>query len=65
MIGREIKVQCMEQDSRLPNALVACMGCAGLGIGLSRVAVYGVKVGGDGRLLATGRNVAPLRRIAW
>jgi len=65
VIGGETKVQCMEQESRLPDALVACVGGGSNAIGLFHpfigdkdVAMYGVEAGGDG--IETGRHAAPL-----
>ena len=65
IIGREAKVQSMQQFGCLPDALVACVGGGSNAIGLfhpflddSSVAMYGVEGGGDG--VETGRHAAPL-----
>ncbi len=65
VIGREARVQVLEQTGRLPDALVACVGGGSNAIGLfypflgdPDVALYGIEAGGDG--LETGRHAAPL-----
>jgi len=65
VIGREIKEQMLEQQGRLPDALVACVGGGSNAIGMfhsflndTEVALYGVEAGGDG--IETGRHAAPL-----
>ncbi len=65
VIGREARVQCLEMENRLPDALVACVGGGSNAIGLfhpfledKSVAMYGVEAGGDG--VETGRHAAPL-----
>ncbi len=65
IIGREARRQILEQEARLPDALVACVGGGSNAIGLfhpflddESVAIYGVEGGGDG--VATGRHAAPL-----
>ncbi len=65
VIGRETKAQCMEQEGRLPDAVVACVGGGSNAIGMfypfiedESVAMYGVEAGGDG--VETGRHAAPL-----
>ena len=65
IIGREAKAQLQQQEGRLPDALIACVGGGSNAIGLfhpfiedSSVSIYGVEAGGDG--LATGRHAAPL-----
>jgi tryptophan synthase beta chain len=65
VIGREARQQIMEQEGRLPDALVACVGGGSNAIGLfhpfladESVAIYGVEAGGDG--IETGRHAAPL-----
>ncbi|WP_175517910.1 tryptophan synthase subunit beta [Thiothrix caldifontis] len=65
VIGREAREQILEQEGRLPDALVACVGGGSNAIGLfhpfladESVAIYGVEAGGDG--LATGKHAAPL-----
>ncbi len=65
VIGREAREQCLNQNGRLPDALVACVGGGSNAIGLFHpflndegVAMYGVEAGGHG--LATGEHAAPL-----
>ena len=65
IIGRETRNQIMEQEGRLPDALVACVGGGSNAIGLfypflddPEVALHGVEGGGDG--IETGRHAAPL-----
>ncbi|MBQ0795981.1 tryptophan synthase subunit beta [Zhongshania sp.] len=65
VIGREAREQCLTQNGRLPDALVACVGGGSNAIGLFHpflddedVAMYGVEAGGDG--VDTGRHAAPL-----
>lgn len=65
IIGREAKVQSMEQFGCLPDALVACVGGGSNAIGLfhpfledASVAMYGVEGGGHG--VETGKHAAPL-----
>lgn len=65
VIGREARAQCLEQNGRLPDALVACVGGGSNAIGLfhpflndERVAMYGVEAGGHG--VETGQHAAPL-----
>jgi len=65
IIGRETRAQIQEQEGRLPDALVACVGGGSNAIGLfypfiddTDVALYGVEAAGDG--LETGRHAAPL-----
>jgi tryptophan synthase beta chain len=65
IIGREAKLQCLEKEGRLPDALVACVGGGSNAIGLfypficdHDVKMYGVEAGGDG--IETGRHAAPL-----
>jgi len=65
IIGREARGQIMEQEGRLPDALVACVGGGSNAIGLfhpflddPEVALHGVEGGGDG--IETGRHAAPL-----
>ncbi len=65
IIGREARSQIMEQEGRLPDALVACVGGGSNAIGLfypfiedQEVAIYGVEAAGDG--LETGHHAAPL-----
>ncbi|MBU0655919.1 MAG: tryptophan synthase subunit beta [Gammaproteobacteria bacterium] len=65
VIGREAREQILEQEGRLPDALVACVGGGSNAIGLfhpfladESVAIYGVEAAGDG--IETGRHAAPL-----
>ena len=65
VIGREAKLQCIDQTGRLPDALVACVGGGSNAIGLfypfiddNSVKMYGVEAAGDG--VETGRHSAPL-----
>ncbi len=65
IIGREARSQIMEQEGRLPDALVACVGGGSNAIGLfypfiddNEVAIYGVEAAGDG--LESGHHAAPL-----
>lgn len=65
VIGREARQQILEQDGRLPDALVACVGGGSNAIGLfhpfladESVAIYGVEAAGSG--IATGKHAAPL-----
>ncbi len=65
VIGREARAQVLEQEGRLPDALVACVGGGSNAMGLfhpfledEEVALYGVEGGGEG--LASGRHAAPL-----
>lgn len=65
IIGREAKVQMLEQAGTLPDALVACVGGGSNAIGLfydflgdEDVKMYGVEAAGLG--LETGKHAAPL-----
>ena len=65
VIGREAREQCLAQNGKLPDALVACVGGGSNAIGLfhpfladESVAMYGVEAGGHG--LETGQHAAPL-----
>lgn len=65
VIGRETREQILEQEGRLPDALVACVGGGSNAMGLfypfidePGVALYGVEAGGKG--LETGRHAATL-----
>lgn len=65
IIGREAKIQCLEKEGRLPDALVACVGGGSNAIGLfypficdEDVEMYGVEAGGHG--IETGEHAAPL-----
>ena len=65
VIGRESRQQILEQDGKLPEALVACVGGGSNAIGLfhpfladESVALYGVEAAGAG--IDTGKHAAPL-----
>ncbi|TBR42146.1 tryptophan synthase subunit beta [Marinomonas agarivorans] len=65
IIGRETREQCLQQEGRLPNAVVACVGGGSNAIGMfhpfiqdHNVAMYGVEAGGLG--IETGQHAAPL-----
>ncbi|HEB56498.1 MAG TPA: tryptophan synthase subunit beta [Gammaproteobacteria bacterium] len=65
IIGREARSQILQQEGRLPDALVACVGGGSNAIGLfypfienHDVAIYGVEAAGDG--LESGHHAAPL-----
>ena len=65
VIGREARAQSLEQEGRLPDALVACVGGGSNAIGLfhpfladEEVAMYGVEAGGHG--IETNEHAAPL-----
>jgi tryptophan synthase beta chain len=65
IVGREARVQMLEQFGRLPDTLVACVGGGSNAIGLfhaflndSQVAIVGAEAAGDG--IATGRHAASL-----
>lgn len=65
VLGKEAREQCLEQEGRLPDALVACVGGGSNAIGLFHpfledrdVVIYGVEAAGDG--LETGNHAAPL-----
>jgi len=65
IIGREAKAQILEQEGRLPDALIACVGGGSNAIGLfypfiddAEIAMYGVEAAGNG--LETGEHAAPL-----
>jgi tryptophan synthase beta chain len=65
IIGREARIQSMEKEGRLPDALVACVGGGSNAMGLfypfigdKAVRMVGVEAGGKG--LATGEHAAPL-----
>jgi len=65
VIGRETREQIKEQEGRLPDALVACVGGGSNAIGLfypfigdKGVALYGVEAEGEG--VQTGRHAATL-----
>lgn len=65
VIGREARTQCLAQNGKLPDALVACVGGGSNAIGLfhpflndETVAMYGVEAGGLG--IESGQHAAPL-----
>ena len=65
IIGREARLQHLEKEDKLPNALVACVGGGSNAMGLfyeflndKDVAMYGVEAGGLG--IDTGKHSAPL-----
>ena len=65
VIGVEARAQCLEQEGRLPDLLVACVGGGSNAMGLfhpfvddEEVDMVGVEAGGLG--LATGQHAAPL-----
>ncbi|MHB1587626.1 MAG: tryptophan synthase subunit beta [Acidiferrobacteraceae bacterium] len=64
VIGREARRQILEQEQRLPDALVACIGGGSNAIGLfypflaDDVAFYGVEAAGEG--IQSGRHAASL-----
>ena len=65
VIGREARIQCLNQIGRLPDALVACVGGGSNAIGLFHpfleddgVEIYGVEAGGHG--IETNEHAAPL-----
>ncbi|MEO6697211.1 MAG: tryptophan synthase subunit beta [Gammaproteobacteria bacterium] len=65
VIGREARVQILEQEGRLPDALIACVGGGSNAIGLfhpflqdASVKLYGVEAAGEG--LNTGHHAATL-----
>ena len=65
VIGREARAQVLDQEGRLPDACVACVGGGSNAMGLfyaflddSDVALYGVEAGGSG--VETGKHAAPL-----
>ena len=67
VIGREARAQILEQEGRLPDALVACVGGGSNAIGLfysflddMNVKLYGVEAAGEG--LETGHHAATLCR---
>ncbi|MCK8514853.1 tryptophan synthase subunit beta [Methylonatrum kenyense] len=65
IIGREAREQILEQEGRLPDALVACVGGGSNAIGLfhpflndASVQLHGVEAGGYG--IDSGKHAAPL-----
>ncbi|HYA38212.1 MAG TPA: tryptophan synthase subunit beta [Candidatus Methylomirabilis sp.] len=65
VIGRETRAQIVEQEGRLPDALVACVGGGSNAMGLfypflddKNVALYGVEAAGEG--IKTGHHAATL-----
>jgi tryptophan synthase beta chain len=65
VIGREVREQILDQEGRLPDALVACVGGGSNAIGLfhpflndADVKIFGVEAAGDG--IETGRHAAAI-----
>jgi len=65
VIGHEAREQIQQQDGRLPDSVVACVGGGSNAIGMfhaflgdKEVKLYGVEAAGDG--IETGRHAAPL-----
>ena len=65
VIGQEARAQCLQQNGRLPDMLVACVGGGSNAIGLfhpfindTDVMMVGIEAGGKG--LSTGQHAAPL-----
>ncbi|HEV3311245.1 MAG TPA: pyridoxal-phosphate dependent enzyme, partial [Chloroflexota bacterium] len=65
VIGRESRKQILEAETRLPDAVIACVGGGSNAIGIfhpfvddAGVALVGVEAGGDG--VSTGRHAASL-----
>ena len=65
VIGREARAQILEQEGKLPDALIACVGGGSNAIGLfypfledNAVALYGVEAAGHG--IETGQHAAAL-----
>jgi len=64
VIGKETKKQILEQEGRLPDAIVACVGGGSNAIGIfydfldSDVELYGIEAGGKG--IRTGKHAATL-----
>ncbi|MBS0437896.1 MAG: tryptophan synthase subunit beta [Proteobacteria bacterium] len=65
VVGREARAQMLAEYSRLPDALVACVGGGSNAIGLfhaflndANVAIFGAEAAGEG--IATGRHAASL-----
>jgi len=65
VIGREARAQMLEQEGKLPDALVACVGGGSNAMGLfypfiddAGVAMYGVEAAGES--IASGRHAASL-----
>jgi tryptophan synthase beta chain len=65
VIGKEARKQIMQQEGRLPKAVVACVGGGSNSIGIFHsflhdldVDLYGVEAGGES--LSPGQNAAPL-----
>lgn len=65
VIGRETRQQCLAQNGRLPDSLVACVGGGSNAIGLfypfiddTDIRIIGVEAGGFG--IETGKHAAPL-----
>jgi tryptophan synthase beta chain len=67
VIGKETRAQVMEQEGRLPDMLIACVGGGSNAIGLfhpfldeTAVAIHGVEAAGEG--LATAQHAATLSK---
>ena len=65
VIGREVREQILEQEDRLPDALVACVGGGSNAIGLfhpflndAEVKIFGVEAAGEG--IESGRHAAAI-----
>jgi tryptophan synthase beta chain len=65
VIGREVREQILEQEDRLPDALVACVGGGSNAIGLfhpflndADVKIFGVEAAGEG--IESGRHAAAI-----
>ena len=65
IIGKEARQQILQQDSKLPNAVVACVGGGSNSIGIFHsflddleVDLYGVEAGGQD--MSSGKHAAPL-----
>lgn len=65
IIGREARAQILEQEKRLPDALIACIGGGSNAMGLfhafladEQIKIYGVEAAGEG--IATGKHAASL-----
>ncbi len=67
IIGKETRIQILEQENKLPNALVACIGGGSNSIGLfydfledKNIKMYGVEAAGKG--LETGQHSASISK---
>ena len=65
IIGEEAKKQIIEEENKLPNALVACVGGGSNGIGLfseflgdKNIEIYGIE--GAGKGLETGKHASAI-----